>query len=207
MGSGGHTRVIKMIEMPRKPLIPMLTSALLLGVVTCATGQELGGTPITIAASKDCLGFPDGDAWLLSVNASGDAVLLASPRRVLTNFVVTSAQLLTLSDALDAERFFQLKDEYGECVADSNTDVLTIVRGHQAKTVRIHSLYNWVDTKDSRLIEAARAVRVLYLIRSWFDHPSITNERPFLQRVLAAAASTRSAQPTVRGNGKPAPPP
>jgi len=173
---------------------------LLHGGMTCLTGQseELPCPPITVVASKDCLGFPDGWSWSVSVNASGNAALTVGSR-IVTNFVVTREQITTLSRALDAENFFGLKDEYGELVFDANTDVLTVVRGHQAKTVRIHSLHRWLESHDSALMEPARAVRIFSIIRNWFGTPSldglpVTDDRPYLKRILDAAEKARPAQ-------------
>ena len=81
--------------------------------------------------------------------------------------------------------FFELDNEYGQIVPDGSMDTLTVVQGDRVKSVKVHFLMNWVNAGDqAKLREPARAVRLLMLVRGWFDDPQAVDQREYDQRVL-----------------------
>lgn len=192
-----------------RPILAALLCCMLLpGHIASAEGKddESRRRPITVAASTEGR-FAKGFSWYLSVNSAGDAELFVNawPQSVRQKLVITKEQFTSLSDALDRERFFDLKDEYGQHVPDGSADTLTIVRGGQTKTVRIHFLMNWVHDNPKLLLEPARAVRVFNLIRNWFSVPEAVDLRRYDQMVLDAASEKNThAQPTGGADAAPA---
>ena len=91
---------------------------------------------------------------------------------------------MALRHTLLDERFFDLGDEYGEQVADGSTDTISISAGDRTKTVKLHFLMNWVHHAPWRLREPRRAVKVLLLLRGWFDDPNAVDLRRYDRMVL-----------------------
>ena len=154
--------------------------------------------PITIAMSSDA-GLSPSDCEL-SVNSDGDAVLLSEPYAespVSRTFQISSEELQAIRETLISERFFELKNDYGDLVPDGSSQTLTIVIGGYSKTVVLNYL-RW-DPNDpnydaAALQEAARALRVYFAIRDCFPASTVSDERPYLQRALQAA---EKLQPTT----------
>jgi hypothetical protein len=155
---------------------------------------QLENDPITIAVST--VGrFGDGQSWYLSVNSSGQAQLTIEtfPEPTHREFHVPADRMKDLRQALLTEQFFDLKDEYGELVPDGSTDTITVIAGDEAKSVKLHFLGNWVNHEDvkvrDKLREPARAIRVLLLIRDWFDDAEAVDLRRYDRRVVEVAES------------------
>jgi hypothetical protein len=146
---------------------------------------------ITIAMCSDA-GLSPND-WELSVNSDGQAVLLSEPYAkppVSHNFQLSDEQQQRIRKLLISERFFELKNDYGDLVPDAPSQTLTIVIGGYSKTVALNYL-RW-DPNDpnynaAHLQEAARALRVYLAIRDCFPASTVSDERPYLRRALQAA--------------------
>ena len=140
--------------------------------------------PITVAACT--VGSNASGAWWFSMNAAGNAVVVIDswPKRRKLEFTVPREKIVALRKAIAKERFFELKEDYGEYVFDSSSEILTIVEGEQYKTVQIHFLMNWVYNDPSKLEEPARALRIFMLIRDWFEDTEAFDLRKFDQKVL-----------------------
>jgi hypothetical protein len=150
------------------------------------TASEIRSLPITISMGQ----FGNNPPWTLSVNSAGEAQLTVDSYSgpATQEFQVSNAQLDELRELLIGERFFALGDSYGELVPDGGTDLLTVVVGGYAKTVRLLFLMNWVYSDQKKLREPARAVRVWMLIRGWFTHSDVQDTRKYDQMVLNAVA-------------------
>ena len=151
--------------------------------------------PITVAVST--IGdFASGYSWYISVNSSGSAELFIDswPIPVRKQFIIKPEQLKILSDAIDHEDFFNLKDEYGQQDPESSTKTLTIVRGSDAKTVTILSLRKLVHDDHKLLIEPARALRVYNVIRNWFNESDAVDLRRYDQIILDVVDKEKEAQ-------------
>jgi hypothetical protein len=156
-------------------------------LLPCSASATHTDLPLSIAVST--VGdFAMGESWYLSVDSTGQAELTIStlPEKTRRRFEISDAQLAELVAALEKERFFDLKDDYGDLVPDGSTETVTIVRGDQAKTVRVHFLMNWVHSDQAKLREPSRAVRILMLIRSWFNDAEAVDLTRYDQMVLNA---------------------
>jgi len=133
--------------------------------------------------------FARGFSWQLRVDESGAAELTiqAFPKDLRRRFVVPAQELTALRQAVERERFFLLADEYGQQVVDSSTTVIRVTLGGREKTVTLRYLMNWVHSSPERLREPARALRVLQLVRGWFDDPDAVDLRRYDEMVLRAA--------------------
>ena len=144
--------------------------------------------PLTIAAST--VGrFRRGRSWYLSVNSAGRAEVTIGERsqRRTREFVVAPDQLARFRKALAEERFFELDPAYGQSVPDGSTTTITITAGKVTRSVSILFLMNWVRSDPSRLKDAARAVRLRMLLRSWFQDSDAVDLAPYDNIVLEAA--------------------
>jgi hypothetical protein len=143
--------------------------------------------PLTISA-KEVGMFAKGFSWSLNVAPTGKAVLEVDAVTEKTRqFMISQAQLDELREALLRERFFELGDSYGQLVADGSTTTLRISAGDVSKTVELRFLMNWVNDEPEKLREPSRAVRVLQIIRGWFDDPEAVDLREYDRIVLDAA--------------------
>lgn len=144
--------------------------------------------PLTISM-KTVGRFAKGYSWDLNVDSSGKARLeiRTYPDRTIREFSVPEAQLAKLRKALVDERFFELKDEYGENVPDGSTRTVTVTSGKVTKSVKLRFLMNWVHGDRERLREPARAVRVGLVIRDWFDDPQAVDLREYDRKIVAAS--------------------
>lgn len=144
--------------------------------------------PITLALARTG-DFGDGRfSWFLSVNSAGQAQLTVDKGRTFTSrsFNPSEQQLSKLREVLVRERFFDLREEYGEVVAGGSTDTLSVAIGENVKTVKIHFLMNWVLHDRAKLREPARAVRVWTTIRGWFNDADASDGGDSNRRVLDA---------------------
>jgi hypothetical protein len=137
--------------------------------------------PLTISASET--GSTTTGSWRLRVDPAGKASLKidAVPSAKTRQFVVSQAQLDELRKALARERFFELADAYGQPVVDGSTTTLQISAGDVSQTVELRSLMNRAGDDPSR------AVRVLQIIRGWFNDPEAAGMREYDRRALVAA--------------------
>jgi hypothetical protein len=159
-------------DSPRKPTV---------------TAAELKDAPLTISVST--VGrFAKGHSWHLSVNSAGQAEVTIDsfPDRTVKRFQVSKEQLAEFRNALAEQRFFELHGEYGQQVPDGSEDSLTVVAGNHTNTVKLHFLMNWVHTDKAKLREPSRAVRLIVLVRGWFDAPEAVDLRKYDKMVLDA---------------------
>jgi hypothetical protein len=155
---------------------------------SAVTTEQLENVPLTIAVST--VGrFAKGHSWHLSVNSAGQADLTIDtfPDCTRKQFQVSEEQLAEFRKALAEERFFELAGEYGQRVPDGSEDSVTVAAGPHANTVKVHFLMNWVRTDKARLREPARAVRLLALVRGWFDEAEAVDQRKYDRMVLDEA--------------------
>jgi hypothetical protein len=158
--------------------------------VGCSSSPPAAGryTPISVVASTKG-DFAEGYSWHLSVSTEQKARLTIDtyPKARTREFEISTEQIDQLVDALEKERFFSLRADYGEIVPDGSTDTIKIVRGGVAHTVRIHFLMNWVYSDPAKLKEPARAVRVFNVVRGWFDDKDAVDLKKYDDIVLEAA--------------------
>jgi hypothetical protein len=148
---------------------------------------QIRNGPLTISA-KEVGMFAKGFSWNLHVDPTGKAVLEVEAVTVKTRqLAVSKAELDELRKALLRERFFELADSYGELVADGSTTTLQISAGDVSKTVGLQFLMNWVNDEPEKLRDPSRALRVLQIIRGWFDDPEAVDLRKYDRIVLDAA--------------------
>ena len=166
------------------------------GPKPAVTLAELDDAPLTISVRTVGL-FAKGRPWDLSVDLAGQAELTigtsplpigAAREPIRRQFQVTKEQLAEFRKALADERFFELAGEYGQRVPEGSEQVVTVAAGRHVKTVRLHFLGNWVAAKDrAKLREPARVVRLLVLVRGWFDEAEAVDLRASGRAVLDAA--------------------
>jgi hypothetical protein len=153
------------------------------------TPVQLEAQPLTIAAST--VGDFGGDvrSWHLSVNSAGQAELTVDtvPEPTRRRFEVAPERLAEFSKALAEQRFFELGGEYGQHVWDGSTRSLCVTAGRHSKAVDVCYLMNWIHRDVGKLREPARAVRLLVLVRGWFDEPNAADLRKYDRMVLDAA--------------------
>lgn len=142
--------------------------------------------PITLAAS--CVGdFSEGHSWWLSVNSAGQAELTVEGQAAPQRFDVPRDEWEALRAALAEERFFELAEEYGEHVPDGSTRTLAVTAGGETQAVSTYFLMNWVQGDPEKLIEPARAVRLMATVRGWIENPEAVDLRPYDEKVVNAA--------------------
>ena len=146
--------------------------------------------PISVVASITTTGrFGNGYSWHLSVSEERKARLTIDTYPKVSNreFEISTNQINQLLEALDTERFFSLRSDYGQRVSDGSTTTVTVVKNGVAHTVKIHFLMNWVHNDPAKLKEPARAVRVFQIIRNWFDDMDAVDLKKYEDMVLKAA--------------------
>jgi hypothetical protein len=151
--------------------------------------------PLSISASE--FGdFSRGHSWTLDVDESGKATLTisTSPKAIKREFKISKSQLKDLRKALANERFFELRHYYGELVPDSSETTITIAAGKTRNTVTLRFLMNWVHYDVAKLEEPARAIRVLNVIRGWFDDAEAVDLRKYDRMVLDAVDRRKSGK-------------
>jgi hypothetical protein len=151
--------------------------------------------PLSISASEFG-NFSRGHSWTLDVNEAGKATLTisTSPKALKREFKISKSQLKELRKTLANERFFELKHYYGELVPDGSETTITIAAGKTKNTVALRFLMNWVHSDVAKLEEPARAIRVLHVIRGWFDDPEAVDLRRYDRMVLDAIDRRKSGK-------------
>jgi hypothetical protein len=144
--------------------------------------------PLSISASEFGY-FSRGGSWTLVANDAGKATLtIYTSHESTREFQISKKQLDDLRKVLTQERFFELQGEYGELVSDGSTNTITIRAANRKKTVELKYLMNWVHNDVAKLEEPARAIRVMHVIRGWFDDPEAVDLRKYDRIVLEAVA-------------------
>ncbi len=69
---------------------------------------------------------------------------------------------------------------------DGSTQTLTVKAGKKTRTVNIHFLMNWVQHDKAKLQEPSRAVRLLVMLRGWFEDTQAIDLRKYDRMVLDA---------------------
>ena len=126
--------------------------------------------PLSITIDNEGL-FASGSAWTLTVGADHSAALEIRnyPDTLTREFTLTGEQIAAFRTTIQAERFFELADEYGEHVPDGTTQSITVQLGDKTKTVKLQYLGNWARDSPAKLVEPSRAIRVFRHARKWFD--------------------------------------
>ena len=86
--------------------------------------------------------------------------------------------------ALLRERFWDLAGAYGRLVADGHTTTLQVSAGGFTKKVELLFLDAYEGEKAR---ESSRPLRVLMIIRGWFNDPGAVDLRKYDQMVIDAA--------------------
>jgi hypothetical protein len=169
----------------------------LLGVAW-GLGAAAGGAPkprdemsALVAVEASTVGrFAKGCSWYLRVSRSGvaDLSIESEQKPVHRRFTVSAQRLAELRAVVEREQFFSLSDEYGESVPDGSTTVIGVNVGGRRKVVTIRFLMNWAYSDPKRLREPARALRVLQIIRGWFDDGDAIDLRRYDALVIEAAS-------------------
>jgi hypothetical protein len=159
---------------PRRPAIPP---------------EYIADAPLTVSVST--VGrFAKGHSWHLSVNSAGQAELtIDGPERTRKQFMVPKEQWAAFLKAVADGRYFELGREYGENIPDGSVDSLTVTAGRYSHTVNVRavSVRDPAPADRAKLREASRAVRLLVLVRGWFDSAEAVDLREYDQAVLDAA--------------------
>jgi len=152
---------------------------------TSETESAIQNGPLTITVNQDGL-FSKGYSWELQVGPSGNATLNieSSPTATTRWFVVSQAKLDELRAALLRERFWDLAGAYGRLVADGHTTTLQVSAGGFTKKVELLFLDAYEGEKAR---ESSRPLRVLMIIRGWFNDPGAVDLRKYDQMVIDAA--------------------
>lgn len=140
-------------------------------------------TPMTVSASTSGW-WNDGGSWSLTLNSDGQAELSIDKgeRSVRRWFRVTQRQIEVLRKALRDESFFDLNEQQGGYVFSSSVTKLKITEGMRENSVMI--LHFGHDNSASELAQGCRAIRVLLLIRNWFDDPEAADLREYYRSTL-----------------------
>jgi hypothetical protein len=168
-------------------------------VRTLLAGAVAVGAPLPAQADEDPLTisvstvgrFAKGHSWHLSVNSAGQAELtvntVESPEPIRKQFQVPKEQWAAFRKALADGRFFELKGEYGDSVPDGSERSITVTAGRHAHTVKIHYLRTSTAAGRAAVREASGAVRLLALVRGWFDEAAAVDLRRYDQAALDGA--------------------
>lgn len=127
--------------------------------------------------------------WTLRVNSDRKAHLTinAYPKTIERDFEIPQKQFDQLKQALIDEKYFDLADSYGESVPDGRYTTMTVVAGDAKKTVRIAYPMNWINADKWKLVEPSRAIRILMIVREWFNDPQAVDMREYDRKILDAA--------------------
>jgi hypothetical protein len=179
-------------------IVPCLTGGLVLVVVLAVgadefrkpaiTAAQLEDAPLTISVST--VGrFGPGRSWHLSVNSAGQAELTIDtiPDGTRKRFQVSKEQMAEFRKVLADGRFFELKGEYGDQVPDGSERSITVTAGRHTHTVKVHYLRTSTAAERGTVREASGAVRLLVLVRGWFDDASAVDLGKYDEADLAAA--------------------
>jgi hypothetical protein len=133
------------------------------------------------------LGCGGLDEKVLSQIREAGAEVIDTYPRTTRQFDVSKERLTVLRTSLLNERFFELSDDYGQRVPNGSTTTVTVTAGDQTKMVKLHFLMNWVHNDKAKLREPSRAVRVLLIIRDWFEDVEAVDLRRYDRMVLEAS--------------------
>jgi hypothetical protein len=157
------------------------------------TLKQIERDPLTISASESGM-FQKGYSWELHVDTTGKARLTiwSSPDPKKREFQLSQNQIDELRRSLAKEHFFELSNEYGGLVSDGSTTTVIIAVGTSTKSVVLR--YFWIENGAEKLREPARAIRVLNVIRGWFNDPEAVDLRKYSRLVLDAVARDEKAK-------------
>ena len=162
--------------MARCATLWLLTGVVAVAAVLPARADE---EPLTVSVRTDGL-FRKGHSWHLSVNSAGQAELTTyGPKASKKQFQVPREQWAEFRKALADGRFFDLKGEYGGQVPDGSERSVTVTAGRRTHTVQVHFLRDSTPAGKAELREASGAVRLLVLVRGWFDEPEAVDLREY----------------------------
>ena len=165
----------------------LMAGAVAVAVVLPARADD---DPVTISVSTTG-DFAKGHSWHLSVNSAGQAELTVynfeSPKPLRKQFQVPKEQWAEFRKALVDGRFFDLKGEYGGQVPSGSERSITVTAGRRTHTVKVHFLRDTTPADKAELRQARGAVRLLVLVRGWFDEPEAVDLRKYDRAHLDAA--------------------
>jgi hypothetical protein len=198
INASARLRLIRSVSRPTLCMIYLRQILFLVVGMSAAAGSFVGcsscppttGRHPSISVTASTRGdFAKGYSWHLAVTSEQKARLTIDtyPKASTREFDISTEQISQLVDALERERFFSLRADYGEIVPDGSADTIKIVKDGVAHTVSIHFLMNWVHSDPAKLKEPARAVRVFNVVRGWFDDKDAVDLKKYDDMVLEAA--------------------
>ena len=131
--------------------------------------------------------------WSLEINDPGAKTLLlySDIQAGAKAIVVTPKQIAAVREALSHERFFDLKDSYGEMLLHGPERTIEIWMGGQHKRVEILTISPDMKIPATERQEIGRALRVWATIRGCFGAPgaldSRSEDQEFLSTIRGAA--------------------
>jgi hypothetical protein len=152
------------------------------------TAAQLEDAPLTVSVST--VGrFAKGHSWHLSVNSAGQAELTIEtyPHATRKLFQVPKEQWAEFRKTLIDDRFFERNAEYGDHVPDGSEKSITVTAGRNTHTVKLHFLRHSTAAEKAKLREASPAVRLLVMVRGWFDETEAVDQREGFRALLDAA--------------------
>ena len=129
--------------------------------------------PLTLAVSSDG-GLRPENLWWLSVNSAGEAQLWRSFEEGV-KFEIPPEEWDAFRKALERERFFDLRSEYGESVPDGGSVTMTVTAGRVNHTVTLLYTNNLSQAEQK---EAARAGRLVKMLLGWVESAKSEPEGP-----------------------------
>jgi hypothetical protein len=155
------------------------------------TGARVVPEPLQVKASHMEYSADMSPLWRLEINSPGSSTLLLFSRieRREQPLAVPPERLEALRETVKRERFFDLRESYGEMPVDGPERRIEIRQGLLHRTVSIFSLEPGVKMSTAERGEVARALRVWIAIRSCFDAPGALDSRPEDKKFLKAVAS------------------
>jgi hypothetical protein len=152
------------------------------------------------------LGFLEAGQWEIAIRVPGWSTLHRTPTEAEREdarmksaeyqfrddrISVPPPRLAELRDAIRRERFFELRDKYGEPVIDGHERRIEIHDAGKVKEVTIYTVYPRIEVSDSERDEIRRALRVWIAIRNCFVDREALDSRPQDREFLAANPSSK----------------
>ncbi|HVK08753.1 MAG TPA: hypothetical protein VM597_08255 [Gemmataceae bacterium] len=144
--------------------------------------------PLTLSVSTLGL-FAQGNSWYLSVNSAGQAELtiLGGATDTRKQFQVPKEQWAEFRKIVADGRFFELGREYGESVPDGSQQTITVTAGQHTHTVKLQFLSVSTPAERAKVREASGAIRLLVLVRGWFNETEAVDLRKIHEAILDKA--------------------
>lgn len=154
------------------------------------TAESVLEAPLTLASSLVGNMFVEGHSWYLSVNSDGQACLTIEklPELPTCTYKINRNQLLTLRRTLIDNRFFDLRQQYGDYVVEGSEMALAITVGSLTHSVTLNHLPSRIASgTKSELGEIIRAIEIFQVVESWVSDPRAVKASKSLASLRKAA--------------------